>query len=89
MSYHATYRLLRSHDVLRDLTRENWDGAVSFAFDRNRRAAVGSVEYETLDISPEFIPTGSYLLRLEIYDLAGRRRVGRATLAFEVEGAGR
>ena len=83
--YHGSYLLLRTSDPARDAKRETWQDAVSFDFDRNRPVPENGVSAEVLDISPEWTPEGTYLLRLEVRDLVTGRPAGRATIAFKVE----
>jgi len=83
IAYHATYQLLRTGNVARDLARPDWPDAVNFDFDRRLTLAGAAYVPEVLDIDPNRIPAGRYLLRLVVRDLGGVN-VGRATIAFEV-----
>jgi len=80
--YRATYLLLRSGNLREDYAKEEWPDAVRLEFERLVPAA-GTVA-ETIDLTPQWIPSGRYLLRLEVRDLVGDRAVGRATIAFEI-----
>jgi tetratricopeptide (TPR) repeat protein len=82
-SYHATYWLLKTNDPRRDLAKADWHGATLIAFDRVRRVAGANAAVELLDLTPTGIPSGKYLLRLEIFDNVAKKPVGRATMAFE------
>jgi tetratricopeptide (TPR) repeat protein len=82
--YRATYLILRTGDVARDYARETWPDAQHLAFERRREGAADGVTVETLDILPQWIPAGRYLLRLQVEDLLTQSPVGRATIAFEV-----
>lgn len=86
ISYRATYRLLKTTDPARDVLREEWLGAVTFAFDRTRPAGPppGGAEIETLDVDPRHLPRGTYLLRLEVHDGIAGRSLGRSTIALVV-----
>lgn len=84
LAYHATYRLLKSGEPARDIVREEWPAAVTFEFDRARRADTTAVEIETLDIDPQHLAPGTYLLRLEIRDNIAGRSLGRSTIALTV-----
>ena len=80
--YRATYLLLRSGNLREDYARDEWPDAVRLEFERQVPAA-GAVA-ETIDLTPQWIPSGRYLLRLEVRDLVGDRPVGRSTIAFEI-----
>ena len=81
--YHASYQLLKTGNVERDLARAEWPDAVSFEFDRQVPGANAPFVPEALDIDPQRLPAGRYLLRLVVRDGTGSA-VGRATIAFEV-----
>jgi len=80
--YRATYLLLKSGNLREDYAKEEWPDAVRLEFQRQVPAA-GTVA-ETIDLAPQWIPPGRYLLRLEVRDLVGDRALGRATIAFEI-----
>ena len=80
--YRATYLLLKTSHPERDAARAEWPDAVRFEFDRRR--AAGAMAIETLDIEPRWLPEGSYLLRLEIYDLVADVGLRPATIMFRV-----
>jgi len=82
--YHVTYRILRSDDLLRDIARDTWPQAVSLEFDRVVSPSADGPVVETLDLSPQQVRRGSYLLRVEAWDEIGRVQVGRATAAFRI-----
>ena len=84
VSYHVTYRILRSDDLQRDIAREDWPGAIGLEFDRASGGAEGRSVTEMLDLSPQQIPRGSYLLRVQVWDNAAAAQIGRATVAFRV-----
>ena len=84
VSYHATYRLLKTDDPGRDVLREDWREAVAFEFDRMKVASAGTTEIELLDITPGIVPRGTYLIRLEIHDNTMDSILGRSTAAFTV-----
>ncbi len=84
VSYHVTYRILRSDDLQRDIAREDWPGAIGLEFDRASGGAEGRSVTEMLDLSPQQIPRGSYLLRVQVWDNAAAAQIGRAMVAFRV-----
>ena len=84
VSYHVTYRMLRSNDLQRDIAREDWPGAVGLEFDRVSSGSEGQPVTEVLDLSPRQIPRGSYLLRVQVRDNTAGAQMGRATVAFRV-----
>lgn len=83
-NYHATYRLLRSRNVDADLSREDWPQAITIEFDRSGRRKPGEAVGETINLSPQILPPGRYLLRLEVRDNGTGQLVGRSTTVFEV-----
>jgi hypothetical protein len=83
--YKAVYELLRTEHPVRDAQQVIWPGATRFEFRRERPAAPGRGEIETLNIVPSQVPAGSYLLRLSIRDLVADQDVGDATIAFSVQ----
>jgi len=84
VSYHVTYRMLRSDDLQRDIAREEWPGAGGLEFDRVSSGSEGQPVAEMLDLSPQQIPRGSYLLRVQVRDNTAAAQIGRATVAFRV-----
>src|SRR5205823_12211899 len=84
VSYHVTYRILRSDDLQRDIAREDWPGAIGLEFDRASGGAEGRSVTEMLDLSPQQIPRGSYLLRVQVWDNAAAAQIGRAMVAARV-----
>ncbi len=80
--YRADYLVLETDDFRRDAAREEWPGAVRLSFERVVPAA--GVVREMLDLTPEQLPPGSYLLRLTVRDLVGGEEAGRATIGFLV-----
>ncbi len=83
VTYRATYRLLRTRDASRDIRSEEWPGALTFEFDRERPRAE-AVETEILDLDPRYLSPGTYLLRLEVRDNAATAPLGRSTIALVV-----
>jgi len=84
-NYHATYRLLRSRNLEVELTRDDWpQGAITIEFDRTGRRKAGEPVSETINLSPEILPPGRYLLRLEVRNNITNVQLGRATTVFEV-----
>ena len=82
--YHVTYRILRSDDLQRDIARDEWPEAVSLEFDRVVSLPKDRPVVETLDMSPQQVRRGSYLLRVQVWDHVGRAQIGRATAAFRI-----
>jgi hypothetical protein len=82
--YHASYQLLKSANPPRDLARPDWPDATKFEFDRQVPAFGRDFVPENLDIDPQRLPAGRYLLRLEVKDADGGM-MGRSTVAFEVK----
>ena len=81
--YRALYSLLRTDDPERDIRRETWTGATVVEAIRPGWWARDARVVETLDLRPERIARGTYLLRVTIVDVS-RRRSNTATIAFEV-----
>jgi len=81
--YRADYTLLRTDNPARDYGIEEWSGAVQFGFEREAEAS--AVAREMLDITPERLPPGKYLLRLRVTDRVAERDAGRSQIAFEVK----
>jgi len=82
--YRVSYEILRSRDVTRDIALATWPGARSLVFDRQIPAAPGRPIVESLDVSPDQLPTGQYLLRVRIMDSANGVEVGHSTVALQV-----
>lgn len=83
--YQASYHVVRTGNLERDLRRDSLPGGITFYFHRERRYA-GRTTIEWLDITPELVPPGQYLLRLTISEPGGSRVIGRAQIAFEIRG---
>jgi tetratricopeptide (TPR) repeat protein len=81
--YRVSYQLVRTSNLERDFRRDSLAGGTTFHFDRERRYA-GRTTIEWLDITPELVPPGQYLLRLTIGEASGGRLIGRAQIAFEI-----
>ncbi len=84
IEYRVVYRLLKTDNPTRDILREDWPTGTTFEFDRTRPARPGSLEVETLDVDPRYLPPGTYLLRLEVTDKTAARPLGRSTIALVV-----
>ena len=83
--YTASYTLLRTTQPDRDWTREQWPGAIQLRFDREAALPEGTnAARDVVDITPERLPPGIYLIRLETFDRVAQRPVGRAQIRFEV-----
>ena len=84
--YRVTYSLLRSDDPERDLDRDEWagTGAVTQAFDREAVPSSLGLVREVLDVSPERLARGSYVMRLEVQDLVSGTSAGRSQVSFTV-----
>ena len=63
---------------------DEWPDAQRFEFERRVAAPATETVIEALDVLPQWIPDGLYLLRLEVEDLVAGRSVGQATIALEV-----
>jgi tetratricopeptide (TPR) repeat protein len=83
ISYTTTYLILRSDNTQRDVSLVEWPNAQSLRYERARLASSGPV-VESVNILPGPIPSGRYLLRLELRDPLNGSLIGRATAAFEV-----
>ena len=81
--YRAIYQVVRTDDAARDVRRDSLPGAVTLEFTRERPVPAGRMLVEWLDITPERLPRGSYLLRLDTRDESGRR-IGRSQIAFQI-----
>jgi tetratricopeptide (TPR) repeat protein len=81
-NFRVVYLLLKTDDVARDYTEDVWPDALRFEFDRQVSGPDPAIE--VLDILPQWIPRGRYVLRLEVEDLEARAPAGRATVALEV-----
>lgn len=82
--YHASYQLLKTNGPQRDLARPDWTKATTFDFDRQVVSYGRDFVSEMLDIDPQRLPAGRYLLRLIVSDPGGAP-VGRSTVAFDVK----
>jgi tetratricopeptide (TPR) repeat protein len=83
VDYRASYQIFRSGDLAQDARREDLRGGVRLSFMRSRPSVGGPVA-EWLDITPEQVPPGRYLLRLEVTEPRGVQVIGRAQIAFEI-----
>jgi hypothetical protein len=81
--YRAAYQVVRTNDLEGDSRRDSLPGGTTLHFNRERRYA-GRTTIEWLDITPELVPPGQYLLRLTIGDPGGTGQIGRAQIAFEI-----
>ena len=84
VKYLAQYSLLRTDNQRRDYNSESWPEATQLSFVRERPAQDGPSTVEVLDISPERLPAGRYLLRLSVQDQNGQGEAMRSQIAFEV-----
>jgi tetratricopeptide (TPR) repeat protein len=82
--YRVRYELLRTGAPERDIGRESWPDATRFGFTRERPAADADIVPELLDITPDRVPPGRYLLRVRVRDLLAGADAGRATISFTV-----
>ena len=82
--FRVTYSLLKSGNIVKDYAKDEWPDAQRFEFERHEPVQAGGVTIETLDMLPQWIPEGRYLLRIEVEDLVARVSAGRSTIAFEV-----
>lgn len=83
--YRASYQIYPTGNVARDAQREDLPGGVRLAFERHQRAA-GVRVTEWLNIAPDQVPPGRYLLRLEVMTPDGVQVIGRAQIGFEIGG---
>lgn len=81
--FHVSYIVARTTDAGRDLQRDSLPGAMSIAFDREHPAD-GAFQPEWVDIAPERLPSGRYVLRLAITDTVSGTSLGYAQAAFVV-----
>ena len=84
IAYSASYSILRSDDPQRDIGLAEWPTASNLYFERVRQARSEAREVENIDIQPTRIPSGRYLLRLELRAPRGGALIGRVTTAFQV-----
>lgn len=82
--YRADYSLLRTDDVERDAARTDWPGAQRLSFDREMPLTASGITREVLDITPERLAPGRYLLRMAIRDLVAGADAGLAQISFVV-----
>ena len=82
--YRAEYSLLRSAHPARDMARDVWPDAVRLAFDRESPQMASGITREILDITPEQLGAGSYVLRLRVWDLIAGKEVGGTQVTFTV-----
>jgi len=81
--YRASYQLFRTDDPAGDARRDSLPGGVRLSFER-RKTLAGDRMAEWLDVTPARIPTGRYLLRLEIRTPGGDQIVGRSQIGFQI-----
>ncbi len=82
--YRVEYELLKTNSPERDISHAQWPEATRFSFVRERRASGTGTVGEILDITPDRVPPGKYLLRLHIVDALSGQDAGRASIAFAV-----
>jgi hypothetical protein len=82
--YQAIYQVARTRDAASDVRRDSLANAQTYSFLRELPAAPNAPLVESLDISPENLAPGTYLLRLDITDAADGHRIGRAQVAFTI-----
>jgi cytochrome c-type biogenesis protein CcmH/NrfG len=82
--YRARYSLLRTDDPESDVRRDTWTGAMIVEAVRPGWWAHDQYVVETLDLKPEWIARGTYLLRVTMVDGTSGRHSNTATIAFEV-----
>jgi hypothetical protein len=85
--YRASYQIYPTRHVAQDAAEEELIGGVRHSFDRVRPSAGGPIA-EWLDIAPEQLPAGRYLLRLEIMEPRRLEVIGRAQVGFEIRQSG-
>jgi hypothetical protein len=83
--YQVTYQLLKTGNVVEDYEKPEWPDALRFEFERSRPVDGTTPVVETLDLFPQWIPEGQYLLRLDVLDLVTNVTAQRASIAFEVK----
>jgi hypothetical protein len=86
ITYHATYRLLKTENPARDMAREDWEGrgALTFEFDRAGPRTNSAGQVETIVVEPRYLAPGTYLLRLEVRDNTAGASLGRSTIALVI-----
>ncbi len=82
-SYRVSYSLLKFNGNVAGVREGDWNEAVRFEFDRLPVAGETGV-VETLDISPDHLPEGKYLLKVAVDDIHAGTRVESAPIGFEV-----
>jgi tetratricopeptide (TPR) repeat protein len=83
-TFRARFLVLRTGDPYRDIARETWERARAFEFERRQLRSGSEPIRLTLDIQPGYLPSGTYLLRVEVVELPAERRLGRATISLQV-----
>jgi tetratricopeptide (TPR) repeat protein len=83
--YRASYELYPTRDIAGDVGRDSLPGGTVLEFDRERQAA-GRVAVEWLDLTPQLLPPGRYLLRLTVREPDGGPTIGRGQIGFEMVG---
>ncbi len=82
--YRASYQVYPTRRIAEDAREEELPGGTRYTFDRVRTSAGGPVA-EWLDIAPEQLPAGRYLLRLEILEPRRLEVIGRAQIGFDIQ----
>ncbi len=80
--YRVSYALYPTDDVRRDVDRDSLPNGRVISFDRERPAR-GRTTVEWVDLSPELVRPGRYLLRVTVSD-ADARVIGRGQVGFEM-----
>lgn len=84
-AYEATYQVFRTNSIETDARRDSLAGGVTLSFERQRRLRDG-VAVEWLDITPQYLQPGRYLVRLIVHERASGRLIGRAQIGVDVRG---
>lgn len=82
--YRAAYAFLRSDAAPRDVRPGRWETATTITQDRVVPDTAGVV-MEWVDVTPDRLTPGRYIVRLEITDLVAGAVLGRSSLAFVIE----
>ena len=80
--YRVSYALYPTDDVRRDVDRDSLPGGRVISFDRERPAR-DRTTVEWVDLSPELVRPGRYLLRVTVSDVDARV-IGRGQVGFEM-----
>ncbi len=81
--YRASYQIYPTRRLAEDAQQEELEGGTRLTFDRVRSSAGGPIA-EWLDITPEQLPAGRYLLRLEVMEPRRLEVIGRAQIGFDI-----